>query len=227
MPSEILALFVTTSLLVSTNFRKCTASIIIFAFLASTAAQNHGIFSELSPADLPTQYGHTLRFRTWSTQYAFSITWSRDHFSVNKKTVRFWKILKLGNLNFLSYISKVAIATAAATQSRLSSVLLVNSEIFKLSLNLSLTHLRTQSACYELKGDLSRVMLKEIFHDRLKISKFTRICIENHSSVTGWQKLFCSYKSFLFSVAVAIATFEIYGWKLSGYLILICPFSSC
>ena len=105
----------------------------------------------------------------------------------------------------------MAIATAAATQSGLSSVLLVNSEIFKLSLNLSLTHLRTQSACYELKGDLSRVMLKEIFHDRLKISKFTRICIENHSSVTGWQKLFCSYKSFLFSVAVAIATFEIYG----------------
>ena len=59
--------------------------------------------------------------------------------------------------------------------------LLVNSEIFKLPLNLSLTHLRAQSACYELKGDiLSPVMLNEIFHDSLKISKFTGICLENY-----------------------------------------------
>ena len=43
--------------------------------------------------------------------------------------------------------------------------ILVNSNILKLSLNLSLTHLRAQSACYELKGDLSPVMLKEKFHD--------------------------------------------------------------
>ena len=63
----------------------------------------------------------------------------------------------------------------------------------KLSLNLSLTHLRAQIACYELKGDLRSVMLKEIFHDSLKISKFTRICMENHSSVTGWQKLLLRY----------------------------------
>ena len=41
-----------------------------------------------------------------------------------------------------------------------------------MSLNLSLTHLRAQSACYELKADLSPIMLKEIFHDSLKISKF-------------------------------------------------------
>ena len=32
---------------------------------------------------------------------------------------------------------------------------------FKLLLNLSLTHLRAQIACYELKGDLSPVMLKK------------------------------------------------------------------
>ena len=32
---------------------------------------------------------------------------------------------------------------------------LVNSEIFKLSLNPSLTHLRAQTACYELKGDMN------------------------------------------------------------------------
>ena len=48
--------------------------------------------------------------------------------------------------------------------------LIVNSEIFKLSLNLFLTHLRDQMACYELKGDLSPVMLKEIFQDSLKTS---------------------------------------------------------
>ena len=73
--------------------------------------------------------------------------------------------------------------------------LLVNSEIFKLSLNLSFMHLRAKSACYELKGDLSHVILKEIFHDSLKISKFSRICMGNHSSMTGWQKLFFLYKS--------------------------------
>ena len=82
------------------------------------------------------------------------------------------------------------------------------SENFKLSLNLSLTHLRAQRAFYELKGDLSPVMLKEIFHDSLKISRFTRICMENHSSVTRWQEF---YK---------------YGWKFTGYPILICSFSS-
>ena len=68
--------------------------------------------------------------------------------------------------------------------------ILVNSKIFKLSLNLSLTHLRAQIACYELKGDLSPVMLKEIFHDSFENFEITRICIENHASVTGWQKLF-------------------------------------
>ena len=89
--------------------------------------------------------------------------------------------------------------------------LIVNSEIFKLSLNLSLTHLRAQSACYELKGDLSPVMLKEIFHDSLKTSKVTRTCMENHSSVTGWQELFFLIQILLISAAAAITTFEIYG----------------
>ena len=66
--------------------------------------------------------------------------------------------------------------------------LLVNSEIFKLLLNLFLMHLRAQSACYELKGDLSPVMLKEIFHNK--------DLYEYNSRVTWWQKLFFSYKSF-------------------------------
>ena len=88
-------------------------------------------------------------------------------------------------------------------------------------------HLRAQIAYFELKGDLSPVMLKEIFHDSFEIFKITRICMENHASVTGWQNLFFSNKCFQLSVAVAIATFEIHGWKLSGYLILICSFSLC
>ena len=84
-----------------------------------------------------------------------------------------------------------------ATLEWFSIQLLVNSEIFKLSLNLSLTHLRAQIACYELKGDLSPAMLKGIFHDSMKIPKFKRICMENHSSVTrGQKKMFFSYKSF-------------------------------
>ena len=61
---------------------------------------------------------------------------------------------------------------------------------FILLLNLSLTHLRAQIACYELKGDLSPVTLKEIFHNSFKFSKFAKICMENHSCVTGWQELF-------------------------------------
>ena len=71
----------------------------------------------------------------------------------------------------------------------------------------------------------NNVMLKEIFHDSFENFEITRICMENHASVTGWQKLFFSYKCFQLSAAVAIATFEIYGWKFSGYLILICSFS--
>ena len=33
--------------------------------------------------------------------------------------------------------------------------------------------------------------------------------MENHASMTGWQKLFFSYKCFSLKAAVAIATFEI------------------
>ena len=53
----------------------------------------------------------------------------------------------------------------------------VNSKIFKLSLycliiNISLTHLRAQIACYELNGYLSPVMLKAIFHEGLENFEF-------------------------------------------------------
>ena len=35
-------------------------------------------------------------------------------------------------------------------------------------------------------------MLKEIFHESFENFEITRICMENHASVTGWQKLFFS-----------------------------------
>jgi len=103
------------------------------------------------------------------------------------------------------YISKAAIATAADSLKHLyeknnfyhpvtlawfSIQILVNSKLFKLSCNPFLKHLRAQIVCYELKGDLSPVMLKEIFHDSFENIEFTRICMENHERVTGWQKLF-------------------------------------
>ena len=49
-------------------------------------------------------------------------------------------------------------------------------------------------------------MPKEIFHDSFENFEITRICMENHASVTGWQKLFFSYKCFQLSAVVAIAT---------------------
>ena len=50
-------------------------------------------------------------------------------------------------------------------------------------------HLTALSACYELKGDWSLVMLKEIFHHSLKISKFTRNCTQNHVSARSSQSV--------------------------------------
>ena len=86
--------------------------------------------------------------------------------------------------------------------------ILVNFTIFKLSLNLSFAYLKAQIACYELKGDLSPVMLKGIFLD----------CFENfeiyedlygkpykHDWITT--AVFCIQ---MFS-HVAVSTFEIYG----------------
>ena len=50
------------------------------------------------------------------------------------------------------------------------------------------TRSRAQIACYKLRGYLSPLMLKE---------HFTTVWKFRNSRVTGWQKLFCSYKSFL------------------------------
>ena len=71
-------------------------------------------------------------------------------------------------------------------------------------------------------------MLKEIFDDSFENFEITRICMENQASVTGWQSSFShTNASKKLSAAVAIATFEIYCVKFSGYLILICSFSLC
>ena len=51
-------------------------------------------------------------------------------------------------------------------------------------------------------------MLKEIVHDSFENFEITRICMENQARVTGWQKLFSSYKCLQLSAAVAVATFE-------------------
>ena len=89
--------------------------------------------------------------------------------------------------------------------------ILVNSKILKLSLSLSFMHLRAQIACYQLKGDLSPVMSKKIFHDSFENFEIKRTCMENHVCVTGSQKLFFSYKCFPLSVTIAITTFEKYS----------------
>ena len=62
--------------------------------------------------------------------------------------------------------------------------ILLHSKIFKLSLNLSFTHLRAQIACYELKGDLGSVMLKEMFHESFENLEITRICMENTKTIS-------------------------------------------
>ena len=41
------------------------------------------------------------------------------------------------------------------------------------------------TACYELKGNLSPVMLKEIFHDSFENLEIKGICMENHASADG------------------------------------------
>ena len=56
-------------------------------------------------------------------------------------------------------------------------------------------HIRAQIDCYELKGDLSPVMLKEIIISQ-QFENFEIYKDLYYSSVTGWEKLFFSYKSF-------------------------------
>ena len=66
--------------------------------------------------------------------------------------------------------------TTFATQSRLHGF--QYKKCFKLTLSLSLTPLRARMVCYELKGDLNPVMLKEIFQDSFENFEIKSICID-------------------------------------------------
>ena len=140
---------------------------------------------------------------------AFCNSWSCDQLSVNTKIARFLKSLLAVTERAYSILVTCKFSAVHLKSSDCNGrwkvdrfiwekQLLppVNFEVFKLSLNLSLTNLRAQIACYECKGDLSPIMLKDILNYSLKISKFTRICRENHSSVNGWQELFFPCKCF-------------------------------
>ena len=63
-------------------------------------------------------------------------------------------------------------------------------------------------------------MLKEIFHD-----SFDNFEIYEDMYEKPWKSNWEAIQ--MLSAAIAIAAFEIYGWKFSGYLILICSFSFC
>ena len=54
-------------------------------------------------------------------------------------------------------------------------------------------------------------MFKKIFNETFETFEITRICMENHVIMRGWQTLFFSYKFFKLSAAIAIAAFEMYG----------------
>ena len=108
--------------------------------------------------------------RNWWALYTTVITWStfgkQENSSLMKNFVcTSWKsILKLGNLRIFSRISQ---------KHRLQRPLtLVTLAWFSILEDLTvvksfLKHLRAQFACYELKRDLSPVMLKEISHDEV------------------------------------------------------------
>ena len=66
---------------------------------------------------------------------------------------------------------------------------LVNSEIFKLLLNLSLTHLRAQSAYYELKGDLGVILDPHLTYDH-HISKTVSSCFSKLHQINRVKKNF-------------------------------------
>ena len=74
-----------------------------------------------------------------------------------------------------------------ATQSRLNGFnsiqILVNFENFKLSWNISLSIMGLKSPFISYNGHfepLNGFLFRERFYDSLKISEFTRNCMENH-----------------------------------------------
>ena len=88
--------------------------------------------------------------------------------------------VKLGNLIIFSRISQKRMYEKnnfcyPVTLAWFSIQILLNFEIFKLSVNLSLTHLRAHTACYKFKRRFEPCNAKEIFHDSFENFEFTRI----------------------------------------------------
>ena len=161
---------------------------------------------------LTNQRFNILQYSGTGNMSAYLLTQLRDQFGISLTLLsQKIKLLLLvatakAKCSLFSSIQKLSIENPISTRQKQRRVLsnlhrwlinhlshvfsiqfLVNSEIYKLLLNPSLTHLTAQIAGYELKRDLSPVMLKENFHESLKISKFTSM--ENHSSVTRRHKL--------------------------------------
>ena len=106
--------------------------------------------------------------------------------------------------------------------------ILVNFEKFKLSWNISLSKKGLKSPVYSQQAIWALKCIRERFNDSLKISKFTRICMEKHSSMTGWQKFFprvVVLSPFLsFGGCCNHFCQDNYGWNFKGYLVLILQF---
>ena len=71
-------------------------------------------------------------------------------------------------------------------------------------------HFRAQIVCYKLKGDLSHVMLKEIFHESFENFEITRICMENYDWMAKIVFFMQMPQTFGGHNIYAITTFEIY-----------------
>ena len=78
-------------------------------------------------------------------------------------------------------------------------------------------------SCELIAENLSFEIHKGKILQEFEMSKIIRICMRNHINVTRWQELFFHTILLIFGNRC----FEIYNRKFTGYLILICSFSSC
>ena len=92
----------------------------------------------------------------------------------------------------------------------------VNKKTVKLNVNPSLTHVRTESACYELKGDLSPLMLNEIFHDSLKFRNLQGFVRKTIQAWMSGKSCFPNTILIFGGRCNRYFNFETCGWKL-GY----------
>ena len=105
--------------------------------------------------------------------------------------------------------------------------ILVNSKIFELSLNLSFTHLRAQITCYELKGDLSPIMLKETFRDSFENFEIYKDLYGKPGKRDWVAKVVFLVQMLLTFGGRCNPYFRDIRLKILSYLIFICSFSFC